>query len=113
MIPLPQLFESILLLLPQVRVLLHLGLVEPVHDGVLPLGDQDPLDFLLVLERDLADGHGAVLFQVGPGGVDDGDVVLFVALDRVSLCQLAEVGEEGVGDGVPGLAFGEAEVDVG
>jgi len=34
---------------------------------------------LIVLEADLADGHAAVLLEVGPGGVDDGDVVLFVA----------------------------------
>jgi len=33
----------------------------------------------LVLEADLADFHAPVLFEVGPGRVDDGDVVLFVA----------------------------------
>ena len=32
----------------------------------------------LVLEADLADVHAAVLFEVGPWRVDDGDVVLFV-----------------------------------
>jgi len=35
----------------------------------------------LVLEADLADVHAAVLFEVGPWRVDDGDVVLFVACD--------------------------------
>jgi hypothetical protein len=35
-------------------------------------------DLLVVLEADLAGRHAAVLLKVGPGGVDDGDVVLLV-----------------------------------
>lgn len=35
--------------------------------------------FALILEADLADSHAAVLFEVGPGRVDDGDVVLLVS----------------------------------
>jgi hypothetical protein len=35
----------------------------------------------LVLEADLACLHAAVLFEVRPWCVDDGDVVLLVALD--------------------------------
>ena len=34
--------------------------------------------FLRVVEADLPNCHAAVLFQVRPGGVDDGDVVFFV-----------------------------------
>jgi hypothetical protein len=33
----------------------------------------------LVLEADLADFHRPVLFEIGPGRVDDGDVILLVA----------------------------------
>ena len=36
-------------------------------------------DLLVVLEADLSNRHTAVLLKVGPGGVDDGDVVLLVA----------------------------------
>lgn len=35
-------------------------------------------DLLVVLEAYLAHGHAAVLLEVGPWGVDDGDVVLLV-----------------------------------
>jgi hypothetical protein len=35
-------------------------------------------DLLVVLEADLAGRHAAVLLKVGPGSVDDGDVVLLV-----------------------------------
>lgn len=41
---LPQLLQPVVLLLLQIRVLLDLGLVEPVDDRVLTLVDQDPLD---------------------------------------------------------------------
>lgn len=34
--------------------------------------------FALVVEADLADVHASVFLEVGPGGVDDGDVVLFI-----------------------------------
>jgi hypothetical protein len=108
----PQLLETVLLLLAEVGVLLDFGLVEAVDDGVLALGDEDASDLLLILEADLADGHAAVLAEVGPGGVDDGDVVLLVPLDRVGLCELAEVREEVLRDGVPCFALAEAEVDV-
>ena len=40
----------------------------------------------LVLEANLADFHAPVLFEVGPGRVDDGDVVLFVAFIVSALC---------------------------
>jgi hypothetical protein len=85
----------VVLLLLQVGVLFDLGLVESVDDGVFALGDEYLLDLrgvsgwstvggmdtdlLVVLEADLAGGHAAVLLEVGPGGVDDGDVVLLVA----------------------------------
>lgn len=38
--------------------------------------------FAGILECDLADVHGPVLFKVGPGRVDDGDVVFLVACGR-------------------------------
>lgn len=95
-----------LLLLEEVWLrLLDLGLVEAVDDGVLALDDEDALDLALVLEADLADGHAAVLLEVRPGRVDDGDVVLLVALDRVRLGQLAQVGQEIARDGLPGVAL--------
>lgn len=71
----------VVLLLPQVWVLFNLGLVETVDDGVFPLWDEYPLHLLVILEAHLADGHAAVLFEIGPRGVDDGDVVLLVACD--------------------------------
>lgn len=85
LVTLPQLAKTVLPLLPEVGVLLDLGLVEAVDDGVLALRDEDALDLALVLEADLAGGHAAILLQVGPGRVDDGDVVFLVALDRVGL----------------------------
>lgn len=60
----PQLFEAFLALLLKVGLHLDLCLVEAVDDGVLALGDEDALDLAGVLERDLADVHAAVLFQV-------------------------------------------------
>lgn len=104
----------VLLLLKEVGLrLLDAGLVEAVDDGVLALGDEHALDLARVLEADLADGHAAVLLQVGPGRVDDGDVVLLVALDRVRLGQLAQVRHEGLGDRLPRVALAQPEVDVG
>lgn len=88
LVPLPQLPSVVLALLLQVGLLLDLGLVEAVDDDVLAGGDEDLLDLALVLEADLAHGHAAVLLKVGPRRVDDGDVVLLVALDRVGLGQL-------------------------
>ena len=41
---LAQLLEPVLLFLAQVGVLLLLGLVEAVDDGVFPLGDDETLD---------------------------------------------------------------------
>ena len=75
---LAQFLEVVLLLLPQVRVLLNLGLVKTVDDGVFALRNQNALDLLLVLKADLAHGHAAVLLEVGPWRVDDCDVVLLV-----------------------------------
>jgi hypothetical protein len=69
----------VVLLLLQVGVRFDLGLIEAVDDGVLALGDEYPLDLLVVLEAHLANRHAAILLKVGPGGVDDGDVVLLVA----------------------------------
>ena len=64
----------------QIGLLLHLCLVETVDDGVFALRDKDALYFAGVLETDLADFHAAVFFEVGPGCVDDCDIVLLVAL---------------------------------
>jgi hypothetical protein len=107
--PLPQ---PVLLLLLQIRLSLHLGLVEPVDDGILPLRHQYAPHLLGVAEAHLADVHGAVLLEVRPRRVDDGDVVLFVALDRVGLGQLGEVGDKVLREGVPLLGVGHAQVDV-
>lgn len=103
-----------LLLLKEVGLhLLDPGLVEAVDDGVLALDDEDALDLALVLEADLAGGHAAILLEVRPGRVDDGDVVLLVALDRVRLGQLPQVRQEVVRDGLPGVALRHPQVDVG
>lgn len=32
-----------------------------------------------IVEADLTGGHGAVLFEVGPGGVDDSHIVFLIA----------------------------------
>jgi len=76
-----QFLKPVVPLLLQVGLLLHLCLVEAVDDGVFALRHKDTLDFAGVLETDLADFHAAVLFEVGPGCVDDCDIVLLVALD--------------------------------
>merc|ERR1712025_853252 len=44
------LLETVLALLLQIRLLLHLGLVEAVDTVVLPLRNEDTLDLALVLE---------------------------------------------------------------
>lgn len=83
---LPKLTPPVLPLLAQVRVLLDLGLVETVDDGVLALNHVNALDLLVILEADLAHCHAAVLFQVGPWRVDDSNVVLLVACATASVC---------------------------
>lgn len=109
----PQRLDPIVLVLPEIRLLLHPRLVKPVDDGVLPSRHEHAPDLARILERDLADVHGAVLAEVGPGRVNDGHVVLLVALYGVGLCQLREVRDEVLGEGVPALAVLHAEVDVG
>lgn len=92
-----QLARAVVLFLLEIRLLFDFGLVEAVDDWVLALGDEDSLDLpgisvcslpawdrgdfylALVLEADLADGHAAVLLEVGPWRVDDGYVVFLVA----------------------------------
>ncbi len=112
LVALPQLVQAVLALLQEVGLLLDLGLVEAVDDGVLALGDEDLPDLARVLEADLADGHAAVLLQVRPGRVDDRHVVLLVALDRVGLGQLRQVREQVLRDRVPRLALAQPQVDV-
>lgn len=84
----------VVLFLLQVWLALYLGLVEAVDNGVFTLRHMDALHELLVLKADLADVHGAVLFQVRPWRVDDGDVVLLVAFYRVGLGQLRKVHQQ-------------------
>ena len=79
LVSLAELPHAVVLFLLEVGLLLYLGLVEAVDDGVLALGHEDTLDLLVVLEADLADVHAAILLEVRPRRVDDGDVVLFVA----------------------------------
>lgn len=111
-LPPPQLLQHLVPLVLQIRLPLHLCLVEPVDDGVLARGDKHAPHLAGVLEAHLADVHGAVLFEVRPGGVYHGHVVLFIALDGIRLGQLRQVREEMVGEGVPRLAVVHAEVDV-
>lgn len=79
-------------------MLLNLGLVESVDDGIFPLSHKDPLDLvkkseneiprclgggetaylLVVVEGDLTDCHAAILLEVRPWCVNDGDVILLV-----------------------------------
>lgn len=94
-------------------MLLNLGLVQTVDNRILARAHVDPLDLLVVLEADLTGRHGAILLQVRPGRVDDGDVVLLVALDRVGFGQLRAVREQLFGDRIPGLVVAHAQVDVG
>jgi hypothetical protein len=96
----------VFLLLLQVGLrVLDAGLVQAVDDRVLTLSNKEALNLAGVLKADLADGHAAVLLEVGPRRVDDGNIILLVALDRVRLSQLAEVRQEGLRDVVPGLAL--------
>lgn len=44
LIPLSQFFGSIVLLLLEIRLLLHLGLVETVYDWIFALRNEYPLD---------------------------------------------------------------------
>jgi hypothetical protein len=74
-----QLLETIITLLLQIGLLLHLCLVEAIDNRVLALGHEDALDFARVLEANLANFHAAVLLEVGPWCVDDCDIVLLVA----------------------------------
>lgn len=79
----------------EVRLLdFRLGLVEAVDDGVLARGDDDALDEARVLERYLADVHGAVLFEIGPWRVDDGDLVFFVAFFHQVSEEIWKLGSE-------------------
>ena len=102
----------VVLLLLQIRMLLDLGLVEPVDDGVLALGHKYTLDLLVVMKADLTSSHAAVLLEIGPWRVDDGDVVLLVALDGVGLGQLGQVGQEDLRDIVPSVALIQPQVDM-
>ena len=52
---------------------------EPVDGGVGAGGDEEFADEGGALEGYLPRGHAVVFAQVGPGGVEDGDVVFFVA----------------------------------
>lgn len=77
-------------------------------------------------------GHRAILVEVGPWRVDDGDVILFVScrwlsvskcrrrgysrrltLDGVRLGELCAVLEEGLWDIIPCFPVAESYVDVG
>ena len=76
----PPLLQPRLLLAHQLLRAPHrLRLLEPVDDRVRAGRDQDPAREAGVVEGDLARRHVARLFQVGPGGVDDGYVVFLVA----------------------------------
>jgi hypothetical protein len=110
---LSQLSLAILLLLSQIRVLLNLGLVQTVDNRILARTHVDPLHLLVVLEAHLASSHRAILLQVRPRRVDDSDVVLLVALDRVGFGQLRAIREQLLGNCVPGLVVAHAQVDVG
>lgn len=90
---LPQLPLTILLLLSQIRVFLNLGLIQAIHNRILARAHVNPLYLLVVLEAHLAGCHGSILLQVRPRRVDNRDVVLLVALDRVGLGQLRTVRE--------------------
>lgn len=94
-------------------MLLNLGLVQAVDDSVLTLAHVNPLDLLVILEAHLTRRHRAILLQVRPRRVDDGDVILLVALDRVGLGELRAVREQLLGDRIPGLVVAHAQVDVG
>lgn len=66
----------------------------------------------LVLEANLASCHAAIFLEVRPWCVDDSDIVLLVALDRVGLGQLAKIDQELLRDVVPGLALTKPQVNM-
>lgn len=110
LLALAQLPLAVVPFLFKIRLLLHLSFIEAVDDGVLALGHENALDlgicefgglfsrgfppalecgiyFAVVFECDLADVHGPILLKVGPGRVDDGDVVLLVAYSGGGQCE--------------------------
>lgn len=66
-------------LLLQIGLLFDSCLVEAVDNGIFALGGKNAFYFSAVFEAYLADVHASVFFEVGPGRVDDCDVVLFVS----------------------------------
>jgi len=113
LILLPQLSVAVLPLLSQIRVLLDPGLVEAVDDRVQPLLDVHPLDLFVVVEGYLTSRHAAILLQIGPGSVDDGDVVFLVAFYRIRFGELSAVVKQGLWYFVPGVSLSHSEVDMG
>lgn len=57
--------------------------------------------------------HPLPLFQITPRRINNRHIILFIPLDRIRFAELRAVCDEGSRDGVPGLPFFEAEVDVG
>lgn len=111
---LPQLPLPVRFLLPQIRVLLHLRLVQPIDDRILPLFHVTPPHHLVILEPYLPRRHVAGLLQVAPRRIDDRHIVFLVALDTVGLGELGAVRKQRLRDVVPCLVLigAEAEVDV-
>lgn len=109
----PQLPLACRLLLSEVRMLFHLGLVEAIHDRILALLHIQPLDQLIVLEPYLTSRHGTTLLQIAPWCVDDRDVVLLISLNAVGLGELRTVDQEVRRNAVPLLALPETHIDVG
>jgi hypothetical protein len=64
------------------------------------------------MKADLASSHAAILLEIGPWRVDDGDIILLVALDRVGLGQLREVLQEVFRDVIPCVSFVQPEIDM-
>lgn len=92
-------FIVVVFLLLEIGLLdLGLGLVQPVDDCVFALWHEDAFDETWVFKRNLANVHGAVFFQVGPGRVYDGDVVFFVTLRGGDLMSVV-MGLGGRGEG--------------
>jgi len=111
----PLLLLSIRLLLPQIRILFHLRLVQSIDKGILPLLHIHPTNHLLIFEAHLTCRHTAGLLQVAPWRVDDGDIILLVALDAVGFRELSAIGEQVLGDVLPlvrRVRRREAQVDV-
>lgn len=65
---------------------------QAVDGGVEAGGEEEFADAFGVVETDLAGAHGGGFAEVGVGGVEDGDVVFFVAC----------VGKGGLGDWIGG-----------